>query len=136
MSQSTYIHALFQDYYYSNRSTVRIEALIKNKNSLFGTNLRKQLSCTAYSVKDIVSYQTARKVLKLTVEIIVGSNFYRTSHKNLFKILLSRLIPYVDEIIGDHLCGFRRNRSTTDLIFCIHQILKKKWEYNEYISYP
>jgi len=31
----------------------------------------------------------------------------------------------------DHQCGFRRNRSTTDHIFCIRQILDKKWEYNE-----
>jgi hypothetical protein len=35
-----------------------------------------------------------------------------------------------DEIIGDHQCGFRRNRSTTDQIFYIRQILEKKWEYN------
>jgi hypothetical protein len=28
-------------------------------------------------------------------------------------------------------CGFRRNRSTTDQIFCIRQILEEKWEYNE-----
>ena len=28
-------------------------------------------------------------------------------------------------------CGLRRNRSTTDHIFCIRQILEKKWEYNE-----
>ena len=27
--------------------------------------------------------------------------------------------------------GFRRNRSTTDHIFCIRQILEKIWEYNE-----
>jgi hypothetical protein len=33
-------------------------------------------------------------------------------------------------VIGDHQCGFRRNRSTTDQIFCIRQILEKKWEYN------
>ena len=33
--------------------------------------------------------------------------------------------------MGDHQCGFRRNRSTTDHIFCIRQILEKKWEYNE-----
>ena len=31
----------------------------------------------------------------------------------------------------DHQRGFRRNRSTTDHIFCIRQILEKKWEYNE-----
>jgi hypothetical protein len=53
-----------------------------------------------------------------------------TSYKNLSNILLSRLTPYVDEIIGDHQYEFRRNRSTTDQIFCIRQILEKKWEYN------
>jgi hypothetical protein len=31
----------------------------------------------------------------------------------------------------DHQCGFRRNRSTTDQIFCICQILEIKWEYSE-----
>jgi hypothetical protein len=45
-------------------------------------------------------------------------------------ILFSRLTPYADEDIGDHQCGFRRNRSTTDQIFCILWILEKKWEYN------
>jgi hypothetical protein len=51
-----------------------------------------------------------------------------TSYKILSIILLSRLRPYIDEIIGDHQCGFRRNRSTTDQIFCIHQILEKEME--------
>jgi hypothetical protein len=37
----------------------------------------------------------------------------------------------MDEIIGDHQSGFRRNRSTADQIFCICQIVEKKWEYNE-----
>jgi hypothetical protein len=36
----------------------------------------------------------------------------------------------VNEIIVDHQCGFRRNRSTTDQIFYTRQILEKKWEYN------
>jgi hypothetical protein len=36
-----------------------------------------------------------------------------------------------DKIIGDHQCVFRRNRSTTDQIFCVHQLLEAKWEYNE-----
>jgi hypothetical protein len=46
--------------------------------------------------------------------------------------LLSGLNPYIDEIIGDHRCGFQHNRSTTEqfFFFCIRQILKER-EYNE-----
>jgi hypothetical protein len=40
-----------------------------------------------------------------------GVSLLPTSYKMLTNILLSRLIPYADEIIGDHQCGFRRNRS-------------------------
>jgi hypothetical protein len=36
-----------------------------------------------------------------------------SSYKVLSNILLSNLGPYIDEIIGDHQCGFRHNRSTT-----------------------
>jgi hypothetical protein len=53
-----------------------------------------------------------------------------TSYKSLLNIL-SRLIPHAVEIIGDHQCGFRRNRSTTDQISCIRQMLEKKWEYGD-----
>jgi hypothetical protein len=60
-----------------------------------------------------------------------GISILPTTYKILFNILLSRLIPYAEEIIGDHQCGFRRNRSATDHIFCIRPILQKKWEYNE-----
>jgi len=41
---------------------------------------------------------------------------------------MSSLTPYSEEIIGDRQCGLRRNRPTTDHIFGIRQILKKKWE--------
>ena len=54
-----------------------------------------------------------------------------TTYKIFCNILLSDLTPYAEEIIGDHQCGFQCNRSTTDHIFCIRQILEKKWEYNE-----
>jgi hypothetical protein len=45
-------------------------------------------------------------------------------------ILLVRLSPYADGIIGDHQCGFQCNRSMTNQIFYIWQILEKKWEFN------
>jgi hypothetical protein len=53
-----------------------------------------------------------------------------TAYKILSNICPSRLTPYAEEIIGDYQCGFRRNRPTADYIFCIRQILEKKWEYN------
>jgi hypothetical protein len=59
-----------------------------------------------------------------------GISLLSTAYKILSNILLPRLTPYVNEIIGDHQCGFRRNRSTIDQIFYILQILEKKWEYN------
>jgi hypothetical protein len=58
-----------------------------------------------------------------------GISLLSTSYKILSNILLARLTPYANEIIGDHQCGFRRNRSTIDQIFCIRQILEKKWEF-------
>jgi hypothetical protein len=55
------------------------------------------------------------------------SNYRRISLLSTYKILskhaLSMLTPYAEEIIGDHRCGFRCNRSTTDHIFSIRQIL-------------
>jgi hypothetical protein len=59
-----------------------------------------------------------------------GISFLSTSHKILSNILFARLTPYLDEIIVNHQCGFWHNRSMTDQISYIQQILEKKWEYN------
>jgi hypothetical protein len=64
-----------------------------------------------------------------------GMSPLTTSYKMLFNILLSRLTPYADEIIGDNQRGFRRNSSTTNQILCIHQTLGKNWNtVTQYIS--
>ena len=64
-----------------------------------------------------------------------GISLLPTTYKSLSNILLSRLIPYAEEIIGDHQCGFRHNRSTADHIFYIRQILEKKMgTMRQYIS--
>jgi len=54
-----------------------------------------------------------------------GISLLPTTYKILSNILLSMLIPYAEETTGDYQCGFRRNRSTTDHVFCIRQILEK-----------
>jgi hypothetical protein len=39
-----------------------------------------------------------------------GISLLSTSYNILSIILFSRLSPYADKIIGDHLCGFQHNR--------------------------
>ena len=71
------------------------------------------------------------RVIKQTVVIIEAYHFCLQHTKILSNILLLSLTPYAEGIIANHQCGLRRNRSTTDHIFCIRQILEKNREYNE-----
>jgi sorting nexin-29 len=59
-----------------------------------------------------------------------GISLLSAAYKSSSNILLARLTPYVNEIMRDHHRGFHHNRSATDHVFYIHQILEKKWEYN------
>jgi len=54
-----------------------------------------------------------------------GISLLPATYKILSIILLSRLTPYAEEIIGDHQCEFRRNRSTADHTLCIRQIRER-----------
>jgi len=47
---------------------------------------------------------------------------------------MSMLTPHSEESIGYHRSGFWHNSSTTDHIFCICQILEKKYDYSEAIN--
>ena len=57
-----------------------------------------------------------------------GITLLSVSYKNLSNILLSKITPRANEIIGEFQCGFWMNRSTVDHIFRIRQILDKKWD--------
>jgi hypothetical protein len=60
---------------------------------------------------------------KSDYSIYGGIYLLSTSYKILFNPLLSRLSTYTEVIIGDQHLGSRYNRSNTDQIFCIHQLL-------------
>jgi hypothetical protein len=61
------------------------------------------------SERSLLLYQFTKRVTKLTNNYC-GMSLLSTSCNVLPNILLSRLSPYIDDIIGDHQCGFRRNR--------------------------
>jgi hypothetical protein len=73
-----------------------------------------------YKKDNKADYNNYRRILLLLTMYI----------QNFIQYTCSRLTPYVDKIIGYNECGFQCNISAANQIFCIHQILKKKWEYN------
>jgi sorting nexin-29 len=79
--------------------------------------------------KESIVVSTHKKGDKTNCGNYRGISLLSTSYKILSNIF-ARLTPYGDEVIGYHQRGFWRNRSTTDRIFYIRQILEKKWEYN------
>ena len=79
--------------------------------------------------KESIIVPVHRKGNKTNCSNYKGLSLLRTTYKILPNILLSRLTPYAEEIVGDHQCEFRRNRSTNGHILCIRQILEKKCEY-------
>jgi hypothetical protein len=81
--------------------------------------------------KESITVQICKKGGKTDCSNYRGISLLSTSYKILSNILLSRLSPYVNEIVGDNQCGFRRNRSTTDQIFLHSSDTGEKWEYNE-----
>jgi len=80
-------------------------------------------------------YLSIRRVIK---QIVITTEAYQFSSyvRSFSNILLSILTPYAEELLCDHQCGFRRNRSTTVQIICIRQILEIKRECNEGVHQP
>jgi hypothetical protein len=63
-----------------------------------------------------------------------GISILPTMYRTLSNILLSRSIPCAEEIIGDHQCGFQRNRSNywsylMSMWPCIVDIVKVKYQH-------
>ena len=59
-----------------------------------------------------------------------GVNLPNTAYKILSNILFARISPFAENIIGNYQgCGFWKNKSTTNQIFRLRQILGKTKEF-------
>jgi len=45
-------------------------------------------------------------------------------------LLLERINPYVNEIVGDYQRGFKKGKSTVDYIFALKKIMVKHYEFD------
>ena len=58
-----------------------------------------------------------------------GLSLLSTLYKIIARVIYHRLLPYVEPVLGDYQAGFRNNRSTSDQIFSIRQVIEKRWEF-------
>jgi sorting nexin-29 len=86
--------------------------------------LRMRKNCHS-SGRKLFLYLFIKKGDKTDCTNYRGISLLQTINRIFCHIVLSSLTPYVEEIILDHQCGFRSNRSPTNHIFCILHILKK-----------
>jgi sorting nexin-29 len=52
-------------------------------------------------------------------------------YKVLSIAILKRLEMYTVDIVGEYQCGFKKGKSTTDLIHTLSQLMEKYYEYNK-----
>ena len=69
-------------------------------------------------------------VIKMDCSNYRGITLLNTAYKIFACVLYQRLLPYAEENIGEYQGGFRFDRSTTDQLFAIRQILEKCREHN------
>ena len=90
---------------------------------LFGTkNCHK-------NIKNPLFFQFIKKGDKMDYTNYTGISLLSPSYVILSNILLSRMTPYANEIIGECQCEFRMNKWTIHRVYSIRQILEKKRKY-------
>lgn len=58
-----------------------------------------------------------------------GISLLNSAYKVFSRIILNRMVPYVEDCLGEYQCGFRKGRSTTEHLSVIGQIIEKRYEY-------
>ena len=72
-----------------------------------------------------------KKGSKLECANYRGISLLCVLYKVYTRILLKRLKPYTEQELGEYQCGFRHNRSTTDHIHTVRQLMEKYYEYDK-----
>jgi len=53
------------------------------------------------------------------------------AYKILLNIILEKIKPYIEKVMGEYQNGFRDRRSVTDNVYALRIINEKLWEYNQ-----
>jgi hypothetical protein len=72
-----------------------------------------------------------KKDHKLNCNNYTGITLLDISYKVFSNALNERLKNITENVLGKYQCGFRKNRSTSDHIFIIRQMMEKHYEHNQ-----
>jgi len=71
------------------------------------------------------------KLLTHRCENYRGISLLNSAYKVFARVLLNRIVPYVEDCFGVYQCGFRKDRSTVEQLSIIGQIIEKRYEYRQ-----
>jgi len=81
---------------------------------------RISIICPVHKKGDIMEFENYR-----------GISLLNTTYKLLSNILLTRINPYIKEIIGEYQAGFMKGKSTIDQIHIVKQVVEKSHEFDK-----
>ena len=82
------------------------------------------------TVKLVLSAPYLKKSDKLDRNNYRGNTLLDIVYKVFSNVLNERLKKITDNVLGEYQCGFCKNRSTSDQIFIIRQMMEKHYEHN------
>jgi len=103
---------------YNKLITTKIISFLKSRKNVINKSSIKYIVRKTYEKRD-----------KMECDNYRGISLPNTAYKIFSKILLKRLMLYVDENIGSYQCSFRKGKSTIDQLSIIGQIIEKRYEY-------
>jgi len=82
-------------------------------------------------LKTAIVYPIFEKGNLIKTENYKGISLMDTCYKNLKTLTLERINPFVEEIVGNYQCGFRRGKFTIHHVFELRQIMSKYYEFGK-----
>ena len=97
--------------------------LVKHLHTIIKDIWQKEKMPTEWNVSIICPIYRKGDIMECSSYI--GVSLLNTA----YKILFAKISPFPENIIGNYQSGFRKNRSTTNQIFTLRQILEKTKEF-------